>query len=705
MKKIQLFIIITIAMICNSCATIFNTSQQKVTFNSEPPGATVQNNGKFVCVTPCVENVKRAHFTTYTISKEGYQNQIIEEQGSFNYTVLANVLFGVIGLGVGGGVDYITGAAWKYKNDLITAKLTSVNSQTENISTQVKQVSIITQTNTSSSVIADSPKRDTPTQLNQPPVMTQRNTSTQHSETFSSPFRLKVENTQEALRKLEEEYKKLHELWQQEVEKKREALSQNQSVSEAVKIAVEPTVEIAKAEDGSQEVNMNISFGYETKISDKNVKVDASVKTDDFPAGAYSPSSSNACKLLLEFIKNKTETELAQYLTPGTKVTIKITGETDGAPIRNRLPYKGEFGDFSDKLIFLNGSLENITVTKQTGVNTNAQLAFLRTQGVQNFLENYIDPLQETQNTFQIFAIENQGHGVEHRKISIELIIHGALNKAVQQEVVSQSPAEEFVSDIDKNIPSAKAKNDDFFALIIANENYVGGAVPDVPFAKNDAKTIAAYCKTTLGIPDRQVLYIENGTGNNIQNGIDQLTALLKSADGNGRAVVFYAGHGIPNPATNEAYIIPVDANPTRFNQLVSLKTLYSTLGEIPSESVLVVLDACFSGTRRNGEMILEGTRSVRIKPKEEALKGNVVVISATDGYQVAQPIREQKHGLFTYYFLKILQESNGDITLGQWFEKSKRTVSRESILISTEQTPTVTVSPALEGKWNDIKF
>ena len=118
-----------------------------------------------------------------------------------------------------------------------------------------------------------------------------------------------------------------------------------------------------------------------------------------------------------------------------------------------------------------------------------------------------------------------------------------------------------------------------------------------------------------------------------------------------------------------------------------------------------MVLDACFSGTRRNGEMILDGTRSVKIKPKEETVIGNVIVISATDGYQVAQPLREQQHGLFTYWFLKTLQENNGNITLDEWFNKTKRTVTKEAMLKSSEQTPTVTTSTDFENIWGNIKF
>lgn len=538
-------------------------------------------------------------------------------------------------------------------------------------------------------------------------LMITSHASAQRSEAVSAPFRLKVENKQELLRQLQDDNKKFQALWEQELALKRAALSEAQKVSEAIQIDVKPTVALVAAEDGGQDMNLTVNFAYATRVQDPNsgVRFNATSKTDDYPPGAYNPSLSNACKLTLEFIKTKMETELTKYLIPGAKVTIKITGETDGSPIKSKLPYKGEFGDFTDRLVYLNGELSNISVTRETGITTNAQLAFLRTQGVEEFLRTYITPLHQTRNTYQIYAVENKEKGDEYRRISIEVIIHGAFNEEMNEKLnLPPQPTENFVSDIDINIPVGNKRNDDSFALIIANENY-GDMVPSVPFAINDGKSFAAYCEKTLGIPKRQIFYIEDGTYNKIQNGIDQITGLLRETGRDGKAIVYYAGHGIPNAETNEAYLIPTDANPMKTNQLISLNSLYNALGVAPSESVLVVLDACFSGTRRNGEMILEGTRSVKIKTTEGKVKGNTVVISATDGYQTAQPLREQKHGLFTYYLLKTLQEHDGNITLGEWFDKVRKTVAKEAILKSAEQTPTITVSPALEQKWNNIKF
>ena len=67
-----------------------------------------------------------------------------------------------------------------------------------------------------------------------------------------------------------------------------------------------------------------------------------------------------------------------------------------------------------------------MTVTQKTGVKTNGQLAFLRTQGVEDFLKNQVEPLKHTENNFQSFAVENKEKGGGYRRVSVEMTIRGA---------------------------------------------------------------------------------------------------------------------------------------------------------------------------------------------------------------------------------------------------------------------------------------
>jgi len=532
----------------------------------------------------------------------------------------------------------------------------------------------------------------------------------QESEIVSKSYNLVLEDRATLLKKIEEANKELQKVWQQELEQKKKEFLKEENKTENIVVDVNPEVKIEKSEDGGDEMNLSLRFSYETTVRDKDLTVlMRNTKTDDYAPGKYNSTESNACMMTLEFIKNKLDNELAAYFYKGQKVTVKITGATDGSPIRSKIPYHDEYGDFVNKLIYLNGKLNSMTVTRETGIKQNSQLAFLRTQGVEQYLKTYVDALQKTDNTFQIYAVENKETGAQYRRISIEVIVHGAFNEQVEQEIakktdVPQVDAKDIISDVDVNIPEVAESNENGFALIIANENYKNSEyVGNVPFANNDGKVFKEYCIKTLGIPEKQVRLIEDATLNGFNDGVKWLTRNVNAWEGNANVVVFYAGHGVPDVKTDKAYMVPVDASPIDVEQLYSLEKFYNKLGEMPAKSVTVFLDACFSGTKRNGQMMVEGTRSVVIEVEEETLKGNTVVFSAADGYQTAHPFREKRHGLFTYYLLKSLKDSNGDITLDELFSNIKRGVMREASLNSYDQTPTVNMPSQLEILWKEF--
>ena len=63
--------------------------------------------------------------------------------------------------------------------------------------------------------------------------------------------------------------------------------------------------------------------------------------------------------------------------------------------------------------------------------------------------------------------------------------------------------------------------------------------------------------------------------------------------------------------------------------------------------------------------------------------------------------MKEKGHGLFTYFLLKKLQETKGQITLGELVEYVTKQVKRQSVVINNKkQTPTVIPSAAMVDKW-----
>ena len=258
-------------------------------------------------------------------------------------------------------------------------------------------------------------------------------------------------------------------------------------------------------------------------------------------------------------------------------------------------------------------------------------------------------------------------------------------------------------ADVDMNIPFVNIKNELTFVLVIANENYRREA--KVPYAINDGKSFTAYCKQTLGIPENNIHFVADATLNDMKYHLNWLKQVIDVYGGTSKVIVYYAGHGIPDEKNKSAYLLPVDGYGTDVNTGYSTKEFYSTLGAMPAHSITIFLDACFSGSKREGGM-LTAARGVAIKVKVTEPSGNLVVLSAAQGDETAYPYKDQQHGLFTYYLLKKLQETKGNVTLGELSNYVKDNVQKKSIVVNGKpQTPTVNVPSTLGDKWKSWKL
>ena len=256
---------------------------------------------------------------------------------------------------------------------------------------------------------------------------------------------------------------------------------------------------------------------------------------------------------------------------------------------------------------------------------------------------------------------------------------------------------------VDVNIPATAQLDKNTFAVIIGNEKYEEEA--DVPFAENDARIFYEYCKKTLGISEKHIRLCINAGYNDIRKAVSWLKQGLTAYGGQGRVIFYYAGHGIPNEADKGAYLLPVDGVGSDIESAYSLTKLYQILSELPAQRVSVFLDACFSGAKRDGQM-MASARGVAIKAKPAEAKGKMVVFSAATGDETAYPFKSQQHGMFTYYLLKKLQETKGDVTLGDLGDYLTQEVKRESFDENSKiQTPTVIPSQAFADSWRTMKL
>ncbi len=264
-------------------------------------------------------------------------------------------------------------------------------------------------------------------------------------------------------------------------------------------------------------------------------------------------------------------------------------------------------------------------------------------------------------------------------------------------------------SDVDLNIPSTNKVKSDAYVLAIGNEDYSTYQMglekeANVPFAANDAEVFAKYCEKTLGIPATNIVLLKNATLGQMGQAISKLEKLAEIGKGSAELIFYYAGHGLPNEETKQGYLIPVDVNGSNLTSGISLSDLYTRLGKFPTKKVTVLLDACFSGGSREGQLL--ALRSVRVKPKEEPISNNMVVFTSSSGNESSAAYEEKAHGMFTYYLLKKLMDTKGEVTyqeLGNYIQKE---VLKQSVLINNkEQNPQIKTGNIDAGIWSGWKF
>lgn len=273
--------------------------------------------------------------------------------------------------------------------------------------------------------------------------------------------------------------------------------------------------------------------------------------------------------------------------------------------------------------------------------------------------------------------------------------------KDLSGPAVSRYPAPD--SEVDKDIPQANKENENTFAFIVANENY-----PDapVPYALNDGRMFATYCEKTLGIPKKNINQYEDATYGSIISMVDKMKSIAKAYEGDATFVVYYAGHGFPDEKQSTAYLLPVDGSGSEITTTgYSLSHLYDELSKMPLKDAVVFLDACFSGAKREDDMLAQ-SRGVAIKVKSEQPKGNLLVFSASQGDETAHQMEEKHHGLFTYFLLKGLQQLKGSTNLGDLTDYVTKNVKRQSVVINNKkQTPTVIPSLTISSTWRGIQL
>jgi uncharacterized caspase-like protein len=247
--------------------------------------------------------------------------------------------------------------------------------------------------------------------------------------------------------------------------------------------------------------------------------------------------------------------------------------------------------------------------------------------------------------------------------------------------------------DVDAPLEPSGFARDDAYAVVIGISGYRQASVPKVAYARKDAEAIRDYLVGACGFRAENIktLLDDGASKSDLEAYCEEW--LARNVRKGSFVFVYFAGHGTPSPDKGEAYIVPYDGEPGFVSKLYPLSRLYSSLAALPTDQVVVALDACFSGA--GGRSVMEqGKRPlVAVDLEKEAQKlGNVAVLAASAGNEISQDYGAKRHGLFTYYLLKGLRgeadaDKDGWVTLGELYNYAKPKVLDESRRLGYDQT------------------
>jgi len=197
--------------------------------------------------------------------------------------------------------------------------------------------------------------------------------------------------------------------------------------------------------------------------------------------------------------------------------------------------------------------------------------------------------------------------------------------------------------------------------LAVGIEDYAD--VADVPFASRSASRFVEVAKRVFGVPEQNALLLTNGeaTGTRIKGRLNSLLNRLGPQDA---LLIYYAGHGVPDPEGKYAYLLPQDAAPGSFeDSQLRLDAFYRKLADSKAGRVTVFMDACFTGRADEKRMVFEGVAPVMLIPTT-LLPDNsrLTVFTATGKQQFANQDKEHGHRLFSYHLMRALLDGRTDV-------------------------------------------
>lgn len=380
----------------------------------------------------------------------------------------------------------------------------------------------------------------------------------------------------------------------------------------------------------------------------------------------------------------------------GQPFTLRLNGVTyNNSPQSNVKAEHLNSGTYSTHIVFADASITPINeqLWLDAGMEVTFSLLLAQRTGAEKTVEKFGKGLFSTKPDS---VIQKEKSEIDAQKVKYRLVFHSKtkLTKVNQPVVISNPPPAQSTADVPeaasyrgsgdplKGLNVTKSKDmvvGNYYAVIIGIDRYKGHWMP-LKNAVNDAKSVEATLKTKYKFDHFRTLYNEQATRKAV---IAELEWLAANAKANDNVFIYYSGHGEYKKDLNKGFWVPADAISSSTGDYISNNDIQTYLSGIKSKHTLLVSDACFSGDIFRGNTV-----SVPFEDSEKYYK-EVYGLSSrqaltSGGVEPVMDGGKNGHSVFTYYFLKSLEENESKFfDVGQVYNKIKIPVVNNS-----DQTP-----------------
>lgn len=165
-----------------------------------------------------------------------------------------------------------------------------------------------------------------------------------------------------------------------------------------------------------------------------------------------------------------------------------------------------------------------------------------------------------------------------------------------------------------------------------------------------------------------------NASRYDVLKALSQLRRELKEND---KLLVYYAGHGYLDEATQRGYWLPVDAERDNSANWISTDDITDTLAGVAAKHAIVIADSCFSGSLLRASPTLN-----RDQGSTPASRRSRTVLTS-GGLEPVLDDGVGQHSIFARAFLDVLNDNQGALKARRLFVSL-----RDQVALHADQTP-----------------